>query len=90
MAGEYLRVDLHGLYRLAVLVDDFWKAPSDKLAAEIRLQQQAYGISPYDRRRLEWFVVQAEDAAERLEEKRSKRALIIDNDGDPRDVFKDL
>ena len=54
MAAEYLDADVHGLYILAALVDKFWRAPSKELAAEIRLQRVAYGLSPIDRRRLEW------------------------------------
>jgi hypothetical protein len=60
MADEYLDADAHGLYRLAVLVDDFWNAPSEKLAAEIRLQQQCFGLTPIDRRRLQWEVERVE------------------------------
>lgn len=56
MAGEYLRADRHALFRLAVLIDTFWREPSKDLAAEIRLEQQAFGLTPLDRRRLEWSV----------------------------------
>ena len=54
MAAEYLAADVHGLYLLAQLVDAFWRSPSTSLAAEIRLQRMAYGLTPVDRRRLEW------------------------------------
>ena len=60
MADEYLDADAHGLYRLAVLVDEFWNNPSEKLAAEIRLQQQCFGLTPIDRRRLQWEVERVE------------------------------
>ena len=64
MAGEYLDADVHGLFRLALLVDDYWNAgtPSARkeLAEEIRLQGQAFGPTPLDRRRLEWTVGQVE------------------------------
>ena len=60
MAKEFLKVDLHGLYRLAVLVDEFWSKPSTKLAGEIRQQQAAYGLTPIDRRRLQWEVKRVE------------------------------
>ncbi len=58
---EYLEVDMHGLYRLAVLVDRYWRESDEgigvrELGAEIRLQQQAYGITPLDRTRLQWEV----------------------------------
>jgi len=60
MAAEFLQADIHGLYRLAVLVDSFWLQPTKELAAEIRLQQTAYGLTPIDRRRLQWEVERVE------------------------------
>lgn len=64
MASEFLEADAHGLFRLAVLIDDYWMADSSavrrQLAAEIRLQGQGYGLSPLDRRRLQWTVEQVE------------------------------
>jgi len=60
MAGEFLQADIHGLYRLAELIDAFWSNPTTTLAAEIRQEQQAYGLSPIDRRRLQWEVQRAE------------------------------
>jgi hypothetical protein len=65
MATEYLQADIHGLYRLAVLVDDFWKEPTKELAGEIRLQQQQFGLSPLDRRRLQWEVEKVEAVTRR-------------------------
>jgi hypothetical protein len=65
MAGEFLRSDIHGLVRLAVWVDDYWRADSamtrKALAQEIRLQGQAFGLSPIGRRRLQWEVGRVED-----------------------------
>lgn len=66
MAAEYLQADVHGLYLLAVLVDKFWLTSSETLAGEIRLQRQCFGITPLDRRRLEWQV-------ERVEAEKGKR-----------------
>jgi hypothetical protein len=64
MAGEYLPADVHGLARVAVLVDDYWTAETSaqraRLSAEIRLAAQGYGLSPIDRRRLQWEVQRAE------------------------------
>ena len=58
MAGEWLPSDLHGLVLVARLVEDYWTAPDAnvraKLATEIRLQRQCYGLTPIDRRRLQW------------------------------------
>lgn len=77
MAPEFLQADAHGLFRLALLIDDYWTAGSAtqrrKLAAEIRLQGQGYGLSPLDRRRLQWQVEQVEQkAAERRSSPRGK------------------
>ena len=62
MAPEFVQSDIHGLYRLAVLVDAFWEEPSVKLAAEIRQQGQCFGLTPIDRRRLQWEVQRVETA----------------------------
>ena len=61
MAEEFLEADRHALYRLAVLVDLFWREPSKELGAEIRLEQQAFGLTPIDRRRLQWTVEREEE-----------------------------
>ncbi len=60
MAPEYLQADIHGLYLLAELVNRFWRKPSIPLAVEIRLQRQCFGLSPIDRRRLQWEVERVE------------------------------
>jgi len=85
MAAEYLDSDVHGLRRLAVLVDGFWSAPSKELAGEIRLQQQAFGLSPLDRRRLEWTIEQAEGATTRRQQRRVRQAQ--DGEIDPRQAL---
>jgi hypothetical protein len=83
MATEYLRADAHALFRLAVLIDLFWTEPCKELAAEIRLQQQAFGLTPLDRSRLQWNIEHAEQAREQ----RVKRAIVIEHD-DPRSLLK--
>lgn len=69
MAPEFLKADIHGLFQLALLTNDFWLAetPSARsnLAAEMRQQGQRYGLSPIDRRRLQWEVEKTEDAIAR-------------------------
>jgi len=62
MREEFLRADEDGLCMLATLVDQFWRDPSAKLAAEIRLQRQCYGLTSLDRRRLQWEVKRVEEA----------------------------
>lgn len=56
MAREWLPSDVPTLFRLAILVDNFLEDPRPNLAAEIRLQEQRFGLSPLDRWRLQWEV----------------------------------
>ena len=62
MASEFLQSDLHALYLLADLVDRYWTSPSTTLAAEIRQQRQCFGLTPIDRRRLQWEIARGEEA----------------------------
>ena len=86
MATEYVQADLHGLYRLATLIDRFWETLSISLAAEIRLEQQAFGLTPLDRRRLEWSIAQTEEATSKRQQRQVRAAQA--GDVDPRDVLK--
>lgn len=74
MAGEYHESDRHALFILAALVDAFWQFPTKELAAEIRLQRQAFGLTPYDRRRLEWTIETAAEAQDRGKQRRQRQA----------------
>jgi hypothetical protein len=82
MSSEWDESDIHGLYLLAQLIDDFWTGKpgmtKKEIAAEIRLQRQSYGLSPIDRRRLQWEIDKGEEAAAKTHERRtlpaSKRA----------------
>lgn len=86
MAVEFLEGDWPALFRLVVLVDVFWKDPSDlKVAGEIRLMEREFGLTPLSRRRLEWSVVQAEDGKAKHEQRRQARAKTVDVD--PRGVL---
>jgi hypothetical protein len=82
---EYLRADLPALYRLVKLVDVFWKKGDLSVATEIRLLEREFGLTPLARRRLEWQVIQTEEALDKREIKRRNRAKVV---GDPRDVLK--
>lgn len=91
MASEYLEADMKGgLYLLAELHQQRWTAkdPSDlvKVATEIRQQEVRFGLSPIDRRRLQWEVEKAEQATERTESRRQRRSP--DPVADPRSVLK--
>ncbi len=82
MASKYVEADLDGLYILAELMDQFHVAPDRELAAEIRLQRVAFGLTPIDRSRLQWKV---EPAAPKPAEAKpeQKRAAF-----DPRKVLE--
>ena len=71
MSAEYHESDIHQLYLLAMLYDQFWRFPSTALAAEIRLQRQSFGLTPYDRRRLEWTIETSEEAKDRGDRRRA-------------------
>lgn len=94
MAPEYDESDRHGLFRLAVLVDDFWTADSAstrmKLAAEIRMQGSLFGITPLDRRRLQWEIDRGEQAEEKTRRRKAAtQAPKSDESGpDPRSVLQ--
>jgi hypothetical protein len=74
MAPEFDASDRHGLFLLAVLVDDFWHKPTWALAAEIRLQRQCFGLTPIDRRRLQWEIERVDEAQDRGRRRRSAGA----------------
>jgi len=89
MAPEFDPSDIHGLYLLATLVNGFWEHPSKELAAEIRLQRQCFGLTPMDRRRLQWEIERASDAQERGTRRRAQSSTPPDaSGGDPRNVLK--
>lgn len=83
MASEYLEADVKGrLYRLAVLVDRFWVRPDIKLDAQICHNEAALGLSPMDRRRLQWTVEKAE------QEQRKRHAPSSIDQDDPRKLLE--
>lgn len=65
MASEYLRTDVRGLVDLMRLEDQYTTQPTKDLAAEIRQQRQAFGLTPLDRRRLSWVIAKDEDAKDK-------------------------
>jgi hypothetical protein len=91
MRAEFLRGDEPALFRLVALVDSFWKTGELAVAREIRLMEREFGLTPLSRRRLEWSVVQAEESKDRLEDRRVRRAKVVDVDvdADPRSVLMD-
>lgn len=93
MAPEYDDSDRHGLFKLAMLQNDFWTAETARerkeASAEIRLQEQRFGLSPIDRRRLQWEIEKSEAAVEQGTKRRTtKRANEAEPKGDPRAVLR--
>lgn len=78
---------------MAVLVDDFYRCGDMKLRAglmvEIRMQEQRYGLSAIDRRRLQWEVAKGEEA-ERSRKPREPEAPRPERVADPRSVLKSV
>lgn len=80
MAPEFLKADHHGLYILLTLVDAYWRRMDDgqvtganELAKEIRMQRQCFGLTPVDRRRLQWEVERVEQATEKKSQRRKAK-----------------
>ena len=91
MAAEYIEADKPGLYILATLHQAFWTASNkDKIrfAAEIRQHEVRFGLSPVDRRRLDWTIEQGEAAAEKTRARRQKKQPKRASKKDPREVLK--
>jgi hypothetical protein len=67
VASQFDDADLAGLYKLVVLIDDYWHASGpaerNKLSAEIRLQRLEFGLTPVARQRLAWETARADAAA---------------------------
>lgn len=88
MAGEYLESDRDGLLRVAELVDAFNWHPTASLAAEIRMQEQRFGLSPIDRRRLQWEVNRGEEAEDERKKRQGRAATKAKpRKADPRKVL---
>jgi hypothetical protein len=93
MAEEYLGPDIvGGLHLLAELYQRRWCDPDTKgliaLVAEIRQQEIRFGLSPIDRRRLQWSIEQGEGAEEQTKKRRMAKKLDAVSKKDPRDVLK--
>ena len=94
MAPEYDDSDRHGLFALAVLVDDFWRTEDAKLrkdiAAEIRQQRQCFGLTPIDRRRLQWEIEKVDEAQDRGRKRRetAPKPPAPADAADPRSVLR--
>jgi hypothetical protein len=94
MASQYTEPDRHGLAMLCVLVEDYWTAEDAKgrreLAGEIRQQGVRFGLSPIDRRRLQWSIPQGAQApakASAAAKRRGSALVSVPAGPDPRDVL---
>ena len=80
MADEWVDGDVPALIRIARLDHDFWTVDDAKtatsIAAEIRQQQGRFGLTPFDRRSLQWEI-------QRVEGKK-KPEPVVDERGRPR------
>lgn len=94
MSPEWDASDVHNVYIAAAIYDDMWTASTAKerkdAAAEYRLQRVDLGLSPYSRRRLEWTIESADEAKERGQQRRQRRAPSgnVDSGDDPRSVLR--
>ena len=89
MNSEYIRGDEPALLRLLFLHDQYWKRRSLEVAKEIRLLEKEFGLTPMSRRRLEWTIGEVNEAKEKHEVNRAKRArkMIYAKAVDPREVL---
>ena len=78
MSPEWDESDVHNVTLCALLLQDVWTAESAKqrkdAAGEFRLQRRDLGLTPLDRRRLEWTIETAEDAKDRGQRRRGQTA----------------
>lgn len=94
MAAEFLDADKRGgLYLLAELQQQRWSTRDAKelvaLASEIRQQEVRFGLSPIDRRRLQWEVERGEQAEEKLSKRRRAKEDDTKREGkDPRELLR--
>lgn len=87
MATQWLKTDVDALGRLALLWDAFYRAPLPIVLAEIRLQEQRFGLSPLDRSRLQWEVSRADEAQEKQNRRKGTPTKRAAASGDPRAVL---
>ena len=75
MAAEWHSSDVYGLYALAILYDEFFKSRKQTDHAEMRLARAPYGLTPIDRRRLEWSIESADKAVDEGEKRRQAQSV---------------
>lgn len=85
MAEKWIDSDLGGLAMLALLHDEFYKTGNVEVMKEIRLQRPCFGLTPLDRSRLQWEVVRADEAEQKVNRSPLPARKVS---GDPRHVLK--
>jgi hypothetical protein len=90
---KYLDIDLHRLYMMADLTDEYWRLPAKEigkkqgLANELRLQGQNFGFTPLDRSRLQWQMEKEKDAKNKGQKQENERYKLNKHQVDPRTVI---
>lgn len=83
MAPEFTESDFHGIARMSYIVDLYHLAADDEdlrtmlaTSVEIRHLGQSFGLTPIDRRRLQWTIEQGEAAEEKTTQRRNTQAQV--------------
>jgi hypothetical protein len=89
MAPEYAGMDINGLFRVAMLMNDFWLADTAKARAEIQVRLEKadadFGTNPLARRRLEWQIETTKDSQAKGRKRRGVEVVAPPEPGeDPR------
>jgi hypothetical protein len=78
MSDEWHDSDIHNVFVCAMLFDDMMTADTasarTKAASEFRQQRASLGLTPYDRRRLEWTIESAAEAKAKGQRRRNGAA----------------
>lgn len=86
MAPRWLASDIEGLYLVAILRNEFFGKPTATVAAEIRQQEARFGLTPIDRRRLDWRIEGPRETPAAPAEEAPAAAPV--EDFDPRKVLR--
>lgn len=93
MSAEWDQSDIHNVLICAMLLNDMWRAETPtarkEAAGEFRLQRKDLGLTPLDRRRLEWTIESADEAKDRGRARRSRvSSALPDAKDDPRQALR--
>jgi hypothetical protein len=98
MAPAWDASDFHNVTICALFYNDLWTAESStarrEAASEFRMHRRDLGLTPLDRRRLEWSIETADAAKDRGRQRRGEaprdrlKVTAIEGHTDPREVFR--